>query len=178
MNIDFKRLNTILEAKAGRAIDRLDSLKCYTTEFAETLNSILFMLESSKELEEYDTECQDCKQRKEENNNRPETLDIVGQSYIGQDGLVLFYSEHCQPCSYFKPIVEQYAHDYNIPFELILVDTNDGVDKARQYGVQGWPTLFAIKNQTVNHVMVGADMNAPVEMTRHRIDNELGKFVR
>jgi hypothetical protein len=71
MKLDFKRLNELLEAKASRAIDRLDGLKCYTDEFADTLDSIVYMLEVSKELEKYDTECTNCKEAKQQENNQP-----------------------------------------------------------------------------------------------------------
>ena len=187
MKIDFKRLNTILEAKAGRAIDRLDGLKCYSPEFQETLDAILLMLDASKELNTYDTECPDCKQQEEqvkpEVSDRPDPMDLIGQEYNSLDNtlidkkhVVLFYSNNCGPCQYLVPILDEYVATHNIPLEKILLDEEPGRSQAQIHKVKGWPTMFVVENNKVINVMVGADMNAPEEMTKQRIDNELGKF--
>jgi thioredoxin 1 len=191
MKIDFKRLNTILEAKAGRAIDRLDGLKCYTPEFTETLNSIRFMLESSKELEVYDTECQDCKHKKEKREEpKPASVPTGPQHLLGNTYepltltnpnntyLVMFYSDFCGPCNYLKPILQEYTETHNIDAEFISVDTQEGSIHANRFFIQGWPTVLVIEDNIIVNVFAGADPNAPEEMTKQRIDNELGKFFR
>jgi thiol-disulfide isomerase/thioredoxin len=183
MKIDFKRLNDILEAKASRAIDRLDGLKCYTPEFTETLNSILFMLESSKELEVYDTECQDCKKKEtnEPDSDMPKNLTgMLYQSFNNEprnpNRLVLFYSEGCKPCQFLKPILIDYTQQKGIELELVSVDTPEGETHARAHQIEGFPTIFVVNNNVVRHTLYGADMNAPEEMTKQRFDNELVKF--
>ena len=182
MKIDFKKLNGILEAKAGRAIDRLDGLKCYTDEFKETLYSIVSMLEVSKELEKYDTECLDCKEDQEVNRGSVPD-EFVGQPYKSfknevrsNKRLVLFYSIGCEPCQYLKPILEDYIAEKGIELELVLIDDVEGTTHAREHNIQGWPTVFAVDQGIIVGYMVGADLTVPAEVTKHRIDEHVGKF--
>jgi len=182
MKIDFKRLNELLEAKASRAIDRLDGLKCYTDEFADTLDSIVYMLEVSKELEQYDTECPDCKHRNEQPQG-PQQPEYIGKTYkafdIAKDGLdriVLFYSNGCEPCQFLKPILEHFVLENNLELELVLVDNEEGLKHAQEYQIQGWPTIFGIKSNKIAYVTFGADYNAPVEETVKRLTNEILPF--
>lgn len=180
MKIDFKRLNELLEAKAGRAIDRLDGLKCYTDEFQDTLDSIVYMLEVSKELEQYDTECPDCKHRNEQELLQPQYLGKpykpFSLEYADQDRLVLFYSNGCQPCQYLKPILEEFVNEKNVTLELVLVDEEAGKAHADQHEIQGWPTVFVVKNNVIEFVTFGADVHAPVEITKDRLTHELLPF--
>lgn len=84
MKINYTELITILEKKSNRAIERIEELKCYTPEFQETLESILKMLAASKEIERYDTECLDCKEKnsnENENQPRPTRESQVGKPY-------------------------------------------------------------------------------------------------
>ncbi len=187
MKLDFKRLNTILEAKAGRAIDRLDGLKCYTQEFQDTLDAIVYLLDTSKRLDIYDTECPDCKQQKEQVkpkvSDRPSPGDLVGQNYnpldgafVGKKHAVLFYSNHCEPCQYLVPILDEYVATHNILLEKILLDEEPGTLQAEIHQVQGWPTIFVVEHDKVINVMVGADMNAPKDATIIRLNTEIGNF--
>jgi len=186
MKIDFKRLNELLEAKAGRAIDRLDGLKCYTDEFQETLDSIVYMLEVSKTLEQYDTECPDCKHRNEQPQPQaPQQPEYIGKPYKAfgtgersDNRIVMFYSNNCQPCVYLKPILEMFVVQNKLELELILVDEEVGQQHAQDHQVQGWPTVFVIKDNVIQHTMMGADINAPVETTKARLTEELLPFFR
>jgi hypothetical protein len=87
MKINYSKLITVLEKKSNRAIDRLDELKCYSVEFKETLDSIIMMLEASKKIETYDTECLHCKEdnlerdNSPQNNPRPTRESQVGKPY-------------------------------------------------------------------------------------------------
>lgn len=65
MNINFKKLNNILESKSNRAIDKLEELKCTTDEYKVILDSIFNNLEALKKLQEYDIDCPDCKEKVE-----------------------------------------------------------------------------------------------------------------
>lgn len=189
MKINFKKLNGILEAKAGRAIDRLDSLKCYTDEFQDTLGSIVYMLEVSKDLEKYDTECKDCKERKEQiEEPKPGSVPTGPQHLVGQayepltltnpnnTYAVMFYSDFCGPCNYLKPILQEYTDSHNIDAEFISVDTQEGKIHADRFFIKGWPTVLVIEDNTIVNVFAGADPNAPEEITKQRIDEELGRF--
>ena len=184
MKIDFKRLNDLLETKAGRAIDRLDGLKCYTDEFQKTLDSIVYMLEVSKDLEQYDTECPDCKHRNEQP-KQPEQPEYIGKPYKAfgkgkrsDNRIVMFYSNHCQPCQYLKPILETFVVQNKLELELVLVDEEAGQLHAQEHQVQGWPTVFVIKDNIIQHTMMGADINAPIEATKVRLTEELLPFFR
>jgi thiol-disulfide isomerase/thioredoxin len=187
MKLDFKRLNTLLEAKASRAIDRLDGLKCYTDEFQDTLDAIVYMLEVSKELEQYDTECPDCKHRNEQlqQPQHPQQPEYIGKPYKpfgkgkrADHRIVMFYSNNCQPCQYLKPILEMFVVQNKLELELVLVDEKAGQQHAQEHQVQGWPTVFVIKNDVIEHVMIGADINAPTDTTKGRLTEELLPFFR
>jgi hypothetical protein len=67
MNIDLKKLITILENKSNRAIDMLDEIKCTTPEFKTILDSVLNNLDAIKKVKQYDIDCPDCKT----NENKP-----------------------------------------------------------------------------------------------------------
>ncbi len=193
MKIDYAKLNGILEAKAGRAIDRLDGLKCYSPEFQETLDAILFMLDASKELDTYDTECQDCKQRKEVEERKsvyqPSAREIAGfdsamnKEYKSIDDvdrnpnrIVLFYSEGCEPCRFLKPLIEKISVEENIELELVSVDTPLGTQHARDYGVRGWPTVLIVKNNQIADIGAGYDLNASEEFNTERYRQHIKEF--
>lgn len=184
MKIDFKRLNELLEAKASRAIDRLDGLKSYTDEFADTLDSIVYMLEVSKELEDYDTECPHCKKAKNEMAEPNGQQSLVGMPYHPFNGkqqnpnrVVLFYSDNCRPCQFLKPILTKLLEEKNIELELVLVDTPEGENHARDHHVENWPTIFILNNHTVVHTILGANLNAPVEVEFRRLEREIGMYL-
>jgi hypothetical protein len=65
MNIDLKKLITILENKSNRAIDMLDEIKCTTPEFKTILDSVLNNLNAIKQVKQYDIDCPDCVKEKE-----------------------------------------------------------------------------------------------------------------
>jgi len=65
MNIDLKKLITILENKSNRAIDMLDEIKCTTPEFKTILDSVLNNLDAIKKIKQYDIDCPDCVKEKE-----------------------------------------------------------------------------------------------------------------
>lgn len=188
MKIDFAKLNGILEAKAGRAIDRLDGLKCYTPEFQETLDAILFMLDASKELDTYDTECQDCKQRKEAagealglNSNDPRSLIGKGYNRFTKDSLaskhaVMFYSDHCAPCQHLKPILEKYVTNKGIDVDWVLVDQQEAMKHTVDHEVRGWPTLLVVDDGLIVDITTGSDSNLSEELTTARLDNFFSKY--
>jgi hypothetical protein len=65
MNIDLKKLITILENKSNRAINMLDEIKCTTPEFKTILDSVLNNLNAIKQVKQFDIDCPDCKSKEE-----------------------------------------------------------------------------------------------------------------
>lgn len=72
MSINFKKLNSVLIDKTNRAIDKLNELKCTTEEYKNVLNSIINNLEVFNKLKNFDTECEECKNKKENEYFKPE----------------------------------------------------------------------------------------------------------
>jgi hypothetical protein len=100
MNIDLKKLITILENKSNRAINMLDELKCTTPEFKTILDSVLNNLDAIKQVKQYDIDCPDCKSAEEpfkknipdkthdhkEKNLNNERVSLVGKKWIPYKG--------------------------------------------------------------------------------------------
>jgi hypothetical protein len=79
MNIDLKKLVTILENKSNRAINMLDEIKCTTPEFKTILDSVLNNLNAIKQVKQYDIDCTDCKTKlieEEKEHSHPKNLEI------------------------------------------------------------------------------------------------------
>ncbi|WP_247001444.1 thioredoxin [Halosolutus gelatinilyticus] len=53
--------------------------------------------------------------------------------------LVDFYADWCGPCQMLAPVLDELASD--VPAAIAKVDTDANPELARQYGVQGLPTL-------------------------------------
>ena len=185
MGINYTELRAILERKANKAINHLDELKCFVPEFREVLDSVLYISETLKDLMFLDTECPDCKKKEEKQLQvgAPKVKgveDFVGKSYrsFGNldrpiNRLVMFYSDSCQPCKYLKPIVEEVAIENNISIEFVLVDTKEGHDHVEEHGIQGWPAVFVVKNDIIEHALLGANTQIKAEETKERLIGEL-----
>jgi hypothetical protein len=65
-----------------------------------------------------------------------------------------------------------------LELELVLMDEEVGQQHAKDHQVQGWPTVFVIKDNVIQHTMMGADINAPAETTKTRLTEELLPFFR
>jgi hypothetical protein len=91
MNIDLKKLITILENKSNRAINMLDEIKCTTPEFKTILDSVLNNLDAIKKIKQYDIDCPDCKatekvhDHKERNPNNERTS-LIGKKWVPYKG--------------------------------------------------------------------------------------------
>jgi hypothetical protein len=66
MNINLKKLNTIIENKTNKAIDKLEEFKCTSEEYQSLLNAIFNNLEAVKKLQKFDTICLDCVEENKE----------------------------------------------------------------------------------------------------------------
>lgn len=193
MGINYNELREILERKANKAINHLDELKCFVPEFREVLDSVLYISETLKDLMFLDTECPDCKKEAKPNPTptpnqpagRPTKEDYIGKPYTSlmgedrpSDRLVMFYSNTCKPCQFLKPILEEYVVEHKLSLDLVLVDEPEGREHAEKNNVQGWPLVFILKNNIVQHVLMGADINSPVEVTKNRLKEELTPFFK
>lgn len=60
--------------------------------------------------------------------------------------IVDFWATWCQPCTILSPALEKVTEDGDGAFELVKVDVDANQDLARQYGVQGIPTVVAFRD--------------------------------
>jgi putative thioredoxin len=60
--------------------------------------------------------------------------------------IVDFWATWCQPCTILSPALEKVTEEGNGAFELVKVDVDANQDLARQYGVQGIPTVIAFRD--------------------------------
>lgn len=67
-----------------------------------------------------------------------------------KDGLVLldFYADWCGPCKMLGPVVEQVDSE-NDDIKVVKVNVDENIGLAQQYGVQGIPSLFVLKDGKV-----------------------------
>jgi thioredoxin 1 len=64
-----------------------------------------------------------------------------------------FYADWCGPCKMLEPVVESIAADTPATVAKVDVDALQGL--AREYGVQGVPTLFLFSNGEPAERLVG-----------------------
>lgn len=192
MAVNYSELREILERKANKAIGYLDELKCFVPEFREVLDSVLYISETLKDLNFLDTECTDCKKRKKiekELSDEPMRIkgweDIVKDfNYIkldeapDQDRIVLFHSNSCVYCNYLKPILEMFAKLNNIHLEIIDIDTEQGNLQAEKYGIQSWPTVFAVKDNVIVNLIIGANPELSTQKTMDLLKGYILDFLK
>ena len=67
-----------------------------------------------------------------------------------KEGLVLldFYADWCGPCKMIGPVLEQVS-DENDDIKVVKVNVDENIGLAQQYGVQGIPSLFVLKDGEV-----------------------------
>jgi predicted nuclease with TOPRIM domain len=85
MNINFKKLNNVLIEKTNKAINKLNELKCTTEEYKNVLNSIINNVEVFNKLKNFDTECEECKNKIENEEVRlemPQPNSPIGKKWI------------------------------------------------------------------------------------------------
>ncbi len=69
---------------------------------------------------------------------------------VKDEALVLldFYADWCGPCKMIGPVLEQVASE-NPEIKVVKVNVDENIGLAQQYGVQGIPALFVLKEGTV-----------------------------
>jgi thioredoxin 1 len=62
--------------------------------------------------------------------------------------LVDFFAEWCGPCKMMAPILKDVKKEIGDSATIIKVDVDKSPEAAKQYQVQGVPTLFYLKTET------------------------------
>jgi thioredoxin 1 len=78
------------------------------------------------------------------------------------DGLVMvdFWAPWCPPCRVISPMLEELAGEYAGRVTIAKLNTDNGMERATQLGVQGMPTLiFFRQGQEVGRI-IGAGSKA------------------
>ena len=86
-----------------------------------------------------------------------ESFNSIVNSFRKNLILVDFYTDWCQPCKSFKPVyekVQRMYHDRGVIFARL--NTEHFPDVARQFNIQGVPSLMFIKNKKGLKKHVGA----------------------
>ena len=75
--------------------------------------------------------------------------DVVAEGVV----LVDFYADWCGPCKMLAPVVEDIAETTDATVAKVDIDAHQGL--AREYGVQGVPTVFLFVDGEATERLVG-----------------------
>ncbi|MFH5881465.1 MAG: thioredoxin [Candidatus Izemoplasmataceae bacterium] len=72
------------------------------------------------------------------------------EELVKSEALVLldFYADWCGPCKMIGPVLEQVASE-NPDIKVVKINVDENIGLAQQYGVQGIPALFVLKEGDV-----------------------------
>jgi thioredoxin 1 len=67
----------------------------------------------------------------------------------GPNVLVEFFAPWCPHCQAFFPTLEAFATQWQFELQTIQVNIDEFPDLTRQWGVEGFPTLFYVSDGTI-----------------------------
>lgn len=59
---------------------------------------------------------------------------------------IFFKSATCVPCKMVTPLVEQIKNEHSLDIEVVYIDEDEGLEKARSMFVMGVPTIVKIED--------------------------------
>lgn len=70
--------------------------------------------------------------------------------------MVDFWAPWCGPCKIVGPVFEEVSQDYVNKVKFVKVNVDENQELSQKYGIRSIPTFYAVHNNTVQSVAIGA----------------------
>ncbi len=60
--------------------------------------------------------------------------------------LVDFYADWCRPCKLMRPVLEEFANEYQNKIKVVAVNTDNNRNLSSKYNISGIPCLVLLKD--------------------------------